>query len=133
MLVRLSNEGVVPLADRKVAAMVLAAASTNNPDYVVEDWHIFLLSTLVMLIHASISSMPTKWIANFNSVGTIINVAALFVVIVTIPAATNRESQGLPRFSASSDVWGTTYPGTDFPGGVAVLMSFVSVIWTMSG
>ena len=116
-----------------VSAMVLASASINNPDYVPQDWHVFLLTTLVMILHGVISSMPTKWIANFNSVGTMLNVIVLFVVIVVIPAATNRESQGLPRFTSSSDVWGTIYAGTDFPAGVAILMSFVSVIWTMSG
>ncbi|KAL9111983.1 MAG: hypothetical protein Q9227_003603 [Pyrenula ochraceoflavens] len=76
---------------------------------------------------------------------------ALIITIITIPAATNRESQGLPRFTPSSVVWGDFYEGTDFPNGVAMLMSFIagkfvlagwlkkisltllSVIWTMSG
>jgi len=86
-----------------------------------------------MLIHACISSMPTKWIANFNSVGSTINIIFLFVVIIMIPAGTNRESQGLPKFVPSSVVWGDIYDGTDFPAGVAILMTFVAVIWTMSG
>ena len=77
--------------------------------------------------------MPTRWIANFNSVGSTINMIALVVVIVLIPAATNRADQGLPRFNAASDVWGTVYAGTEFPAGIGILMSFVSVIWTMSG
>lgn len=51
---------------------------------------------------------------------------ALIVVIILIPSATNREEQGLPRFKASSEVWGTIYQGTDYSSGVAVLMSFVS-------
>jgi amino acid transporter len=66
-------------------------------------------------------------------VGSTFNIIALFIVIIVIPATTNREEQGLPRFTPSSEVWSGFYPGTDFPKGVAILMSFVSVIWTMSG
>ena len=113
--------------------MILAAASISNPAYVPEAWQVFLLTTLIMLIHACISSMPTRWIANFNSVGSSFNIIALFIVIIMIPAGTNRESQGLPRFTPSSQVWGSIYNGTDFPAGLAVLMTFVAVIWTMSG
>ena len=50
-----------------------------------------------------------------------------------IPAGTNRAEQGLPKFTPSSQVWGSIYNGTDFPAGLAVLMTFVAVIWTMSG
>ena len=50
-----------------------------------------------------------------------------------IPAGTNRVEQGLPKFTSSPEVWGDIYDGTDFPPGVAILMTFVAVIWTMSG
>ena len=113
--------------------MILAAASLNFPDYAPEAYQVWLLTTLLMVIHGFISSMPTKWIANFNSVGSTFNIIALIAVIIIIPAGTNREERDLPRFAPSSDVWGTIYQGTEFPDGIAVLMSFVSVIWTMSG
>ena len=113
--------------------MILAAGSINYPDYVSENYQVFLLTTLIMIIHGFISSMPTKWIANFNSVGSTFNIIALVVVIIIIPAACNREEQGLTKFSPASDVWGTIYEGTDFPAGIAIMMSFTSVIWTMSG
>ena len=111
--------------------MVLAGVSISKPDYVPQNYQVFLLTTLIMLIHGCISSMPTKWIANFNSVGSTFNMIALFVVIILIPASTNRESQGLPRFTDTPTVWGNFYAGTDFPNGVALLMTFVAVIWTM--
>ena len=114
-----------------MSAMVLAAASIYNPDYVPQNYQVFLLTTLIMLIHGCISSMPTKWIANFNSYGSTFNIIALIIVIITIPAATNREDQGLPRFTSASVVWGNFYEGTDFPNGLALLMTFVAVIWTM--
>ena len=114
-----------------MSAMTLAAVSINNPDFVPQYYQVFLLTALIMLIHGCISSMPTKWIANFNSVGSTFNIIALFIVIITIPAATNRESQGLPKFTSASVVWGNFYQGTDFSNGLALLMTFVAVIWTM--
>ena len=75
--------------------------------------------------------MPTKWIANFNAYGSTFNMIGLLIVIILIPAGTNRVDQGLPRFAPSSSVWNDFYAGTDFSNGVALLMSFVAVIWTM--
>ena len=122
-----------PSVNYGTSAMILAAASINNPSYVPTNYQTFLLTCLLMVIHAVMSSFPTKWIAQVNSAGSTFNMLALIVVVILIPAGTNRESQGLPKFTSSSEVWGTIYPGTDFPPGVAILMSFVSVIWTMSG
>ena len=122
-----------PSVDYALASMILAAGSINNPDFVPQNYQVWLLTTIIMLIHGCISSMPTRWIATFNSYGSSFNILALVIVVITIPAATNRESQGLPRFTKSSTVWGNFYDGTDYPNGVAVLMSFIAVIWTMSG
>lgn len=122
-----------PSVNYGTAAMTLAAASIRNPNYSPKDWHVFLLTIFLMLIHGCMSSMPTRWLARTNSVGTIFNILALVVVVIFIPAGTNRVSRGLSKFTPSSEVWGTIYPGTDFPAGVGVLMSFVAVIWTMSG
>lgn len=113
--------------------MICAAASIANPGYVPTNYQVFLVTTFLMLIHCCLSSMPTKWLAYFNGIGTILNMSALIAVIIMIPAATNREDQGLPRFSASSVVWGTIYKGTDWPNGISVLMSFLGIIWTLSG
>jgi amino acid transporter len=122
-----------PSVDYATAAMILAAASIYNPEYVPTNYQTFLLATFLMIIHAFMSSAPTKWIAQINSFGSTFNMVALVVVVIIIPAATNRTSQGLPRFSPSSEVWGTIQNGTDWPDGIAVLMSFIAVLWTMSG
>jgi amino acid transporter len=116
-----------------ISAMILAAASISNPAYIPQSWHVFLLTVFIMIIHAILSSMPTKWLAYFNSAGSTFNFLALIVVIILIPAGTNRTERDLPRFAPSSEVWGTIYEGTSFPPGVSVLMSFIGVIWTMSG
>jgi len=111
--------------------MILAGASISVPTYIPQNYQIFLLAAFIMLIHGCISSMPTKWIANFNAVGSTFNIISLCIVLILIPAATNREGQGHPRFTAASTVWGDFYQGTDFPAGVSLLMTFVAVIWTM--
>ncbi|KAK6352979.1 hypothetical protein TWF696_004969 [Orbilia brochopaga] len=129
----LAQVTAAPSVDYAMAAMVLALGSIANPEYVPTNYQTFLLSAFIMIIHGVISSMPTLWIARFNSVGTIFNIIALVIVIIIIPADTNRTSAGLSKFNSSSSVWGDITNGTSYPNGVAVLMSFISVIWTMSG
>ncbi|KAK4998533.1 GABA/polyamine transporter [Elasticomyces elasticus] len=122
-----------PSVNYGTSAMILAAASIQNPEYVPTNYQTFLLTVFIMIIHACMASMPTRWIARVNGVGSTFNIIALVIVIILIPAGTNRVAQGLPKFSPSSEVWGTIYKGTNYPDGVSVLMSFIGVIWTMSG
>jgi hypothetical protein len=111
--------------------MILAAASIQNPDYVPTNYQTFLLTVFVMLIHACISSMPTLWIARFNSYGSTFNMIGLVVVVIMIPASVTGTAT-TPKFLPSSQVW-SIQNGTEWPDGVAVLMSFIAIIWTMSG
>ncbi|KAL8738403.1 MAG: hypothetical protein Q9190_008009, partial [Brigantiaea leucoxantha] len=122
-----------PSVDWGMASMILASASIRNPEYVPQNYQTFLLTTFIMLVHGVISSMPTRWLANFNSVGSTFNIIALVAVLIMIPSANTRADQGLPKFTPASVVWGNFYEGTDFPRGVALLMTFVAVIWAMSG
>lgn len=103
--------------------MILAAASILNPDYIPQPYQVFLLSASIMFIHACISSMPTLWIARFNSYGSTFNMIGLFIVIIIIPAGVNTE----PRFNPSSVVW-TLQNNTDWPDGIAILMSFIAIV-----
>lgn len=118
-----------PSVDYALSAMILAAGSIANPSYTPTTWQTYLLTTLIMIIHAAISSMPTKWVAQFNSWGSTFNMLALVAVIIAIPAGTKND----PKFTPAKEVWGTITNLTEFPDGVAVLMTFVGVIWTMSG
>lgn len=129
----LAQVTAAPSVNYGVSAMILAAASINHPTYIPTGWQTFLLTVFLMLLHATLSSMPTKWLAQFNSAGSTFNFAALVLVIVLILAGTDRPARGLPRFTPSRQVWGTVYAGTSFPPGISVLMSFIGVIWTMSG
>jgi amino acid transporter len=116
-----------------IAAMILAAASIRDPTYTPTNYQTFLLTVFIMILHAIMSSLPTRWLAQINSGGSTFNFVALLVVIIMIPAGTDRETRGLPKFTPSREVWGDIYEGTTFPPGISVLMSFIGVIWTMSG
>ena len=105
--------------------MILACGSIQNPDYVPTNYQTFLLTVLIMLIHSCMASFSTKWIARVNSVGSTFNIIALAAVLIMIPAACDRTTRGLSKFNSSSEVWGTIENGTDFPSGIAVLMSFI--------
>ncbi|KAK6000026.1 hypothetical protein QM012_004014 [Aureobasidium pullulans] len=122
-----------PSVNYGTSAMILAAASIVNPAFVPQNYQVYLLTVLLMVIHACMASLPTKTIARVNSFGSSFNIVALIVVLILIPAATDRESKNLPRFTDSKEVWGDIYAGTSFPPGVGILMSFIGVIWTMSG
>jgi amino acid transporter len=111
--------------------MILAAASITHPDYIPTNYQTFLLTVIIMLIHACISSMPTLWIARFNSYGSTFNMIGLVIVIIMIPASVTGTADS-PKFLPSSQVW-SIQNGTEWPDGVAVLMSFIAIIWTMSG
>jgi amino acid transporter len=117
-----------PSVDYGLSAMVLAAASIGNPDYTPTNYQTFLLTVFVMLIHACISSMPTLWIARFNSYGSTFNIIALFIVVILIPLTVTSD----PKFNPSNFVW-SIQNNTEWPDGVAIIMSFVAIIWTMSG
>jgi amino acid transporter len=108
--------------------MILAATSIMNPDYVPTEWQTYLLTVFILVTHAIISSMPTLFIARFNSIGTMINIACLLIVIIIIPAAAIND----PKFQSNEFAWGIQN-FTDWPDGVAILMSFLAIIWTMSG
>jgi amino acid transporter len=109
--------------------MILAARSITDATYVPKNYELFLLTTFLMITQSLISSMPTKWIAVFNSLGSSFNMVAVIIVIILIPAGTTTD----PKFRPTHQVWNTIDNGTDFPNGIAILMSFISVMWAMSG
>ena len=113
--------------------MILAAASIEYPGYVPTAWQTFLLTVLLLSLHSGISSMPTRWIARVNSYGSTFNMLALVTVLIAIPAGVTSNPNNKTGFTPSSEVWRTITNGTDFPDGIAVLMTFVGVIWTMAG
>jgi len=119
-----------PSIDYAMASMILALKSIQDPNYSATNYQVFLLTVAIMIAQSIISSMSTKFLARFNLAGTIMNTTALFVALIVILAANNRPS---PKFNNSAEVWGVITNQTDWPNGIAILMSFISIIWTMSG
>ena len=109
--------------------MMLAAGAMANPNYTPQHWHTYLLTLLILITHACLASLHTRFLARFNAVGTIFNMISLVIFLIVAPAA----SINTPKTQPSSVVWGTLSNGTEWPVGFAVLMSFLGVIWTMSG
>lgn len=112
--------------------MILATASQmsspENP-YVPSNYQTYLLTFFIMIIHACISSMPTLWVARYNSVGSTLNMIGLFIVIILIPVGVHVNGG---TFRPNSEVW-AIQNGTNWPDGVAILLCFLAIIWTMSG
>lgn len=119
-----------PSVDYSMASMILTLHSRHDPTFEMKNWHIYLLTVAIMVVQSTLSSMPTKWLARFNSFGTILNSVALLVALVIILAGNQRKD---PKFTPSSEVWGTITNQTDWPNGIAILMSFIAIIWAMSG
>lgn len=114
------------------ASMILALKTMVDANYTYENWHCYLLTVGLTFVAAIIASLSTKWIAWINTVSTILNLVFLFISFVVILAGNNRESQGLPKFNTDKIAWSIDNL-TDWPDGIAILMTFMAVIWTMSG
>lgn len=116
-------------------ACLMFSLGTYNSDFLPTNGQIYGLATAIMVSHAIISSLPTKWLASFNQLGTTINIVFLVIVFVIIFAGNDRVAMydgTIPKFNTNSQAWGFENQ-TDFPLGVAVLTSFLGVIWAMSG
>ncbi|ODV89773.1 hypothetical protein CANCADRAFT_46176 [Tortispora caseinolytica NRRL Y-17796] len=124
-----------PSVDYSLASMIMSLAQMRNPDFTPETYQVYLLTLLIIFVHACISSLPTKWIARFNSMGTSLNIIFLFVCGIILLAANDRESvsDAPTKWNTNSYVWSDIHNQTEWPDGVAVLMSFIAILWTMSG
>jgi amino acid transporter len=119
-----------PAIDYALANMMLSLKMVRDPSYHPQHYQVFLLTTALMIVQSIISSLPTKSIGRFNLAGTWFNGTAAVVAMIVILAANNREG---PKFNPTKEVWGDLRNSTDWPDGVAILMSFMGIIWAMSG
>jgi amino acid transporter len=111
------------------AAMILAAGAIANPSYIPQSYHTFLVASLISVLSAFATSFHTLFIARLNETGTVINTISLVVFLVVVPAASTQN----PKVQPTMKVWSNLENDTDWPIGFAVLMSFLAVIWTLSG
>ncbi|RLV94393.1 putative polyamine transporter [Spathaspora sp. JA1] len=126
-----------PSVNYSGACMMLALRSYNDPSYSPTTGQIYGLTMGIQLVHGVISSLPTGWLAKFNSAGTTCNIVFLFIVFIMILAGNKRQEinpdiEGLTKFNKNAIAW-SLYNQTEWPTGIAMLMSFLGVIWAMSG
>ncbi|EJD50828.1 amino acid permease [Auricularia subglabra TFB-10046 SS5] len=111
------------------AAMIVALVKLHNPEFEISDAKVFGITLSLTFLCFIFATLPTRWLARINSAMTWFQSAGYLVVLIGLPASViNR-----PRFRPSSEVWGTISNGTEWPNGIAVLMSFLTAIWTMAG
>lgn len=126
-----------PSINYSLASMIFSIITIYHPNFQSTSWQIFLLTCFLTLLQAWISGLPTRFVARFNTYGSIFNVVALVISLIIILVKADRKQinsdVSLPRFASTKKVWGEIHNGTQFPDGIAIMMSFVSVIWTMSG
>lgn len=116
-------------------ANLILAMATYSTGFTPTTGQVYGVATAIMIVHAVISSLPTKYLSQFNNMGTAINMIFLIVVFVMIFACNDRLTMyngTIPKFNSNSDAWKLDNQ-TDFPTGVAMLISFLGVIWAMSG
>ena len=71
-----------------LAAMILAAASMNNPDYTPETWHLYLTFLFLLIIEGCLTMNSTKFLGYLNIIGTVTNVLVLIILwvfVLTLP------------------------------------------------
>lgn len=95
--------------------------------YTPKYWHTFILTCLLLIINAVVASSHTLVVAKINQIGMIVNIVALIFFYVFVPAET------ISNYNTGDEVWETLTNGTEWPNGFAVIMSFLGVVWTMSG
>lgn len=124
-----------PSVNNSCAWLILALKTYNSNDgYSPSYGEIYGLTTGIQIVHGIISSMPTRWLATFNSMGTITNILFLVIVFVMILGGNDRQDHfnDITKFNSNDTAW-KFYNQTDWPMGIAVLQSFLGVIWAMSG
>ncbi|KAK6463295.1 GABA/polyamine transporter [Scheffersomyces coipomensis] len=124
-----------PSVNYSTACMMLALKSFCQPGYSATNGQIYGLTTGIQITHGLISSLPTLWLARFNSMGTVANILFLFIVFIMILAANDRVEMydgTIPKFNTNAIAWSLENQ-TEWPQGIAMLMSFLGVIWAMSG
>jgi amino acid transporter len=109
--------------------MILTAGEIANPNYVAQTWQIYLVFLLLLITEGLLTMNSTRFLGRLNELGTILNLIVLVIFVAWFPAG----SINHPKTNDSNYVWTDIVNGTEWPSGLAFIMGFLSVIWTMSG
>ncbi|KAG5421942.1 GPT1 [Candida metapsilosis] len=124
-----------PAVSSTCASLMLALYSFNSPTYTPKAGHVFGLSTGIQIVCGIMCSMPLKYVTKFCSFTAWCNVAFLIIVFVMILGGNQRMelNEGVTtKFNPNGVAW-SLQNQTDWPQGLAFLISFLGVIWVMSG
>lgn len=124
-----------PAVNYSCTRMILALRSYNDPSKTPTHWQIYLITTGILVSHGILCSLPTRWLAQFNTVSAGVNVLGIVIVFIMILAGNDRiniNDTVTTKFNSSSTAWSLTNL-TDFPAGISMLISFLGVLWSMAG
>ena len=119
-----------PSVNYTLANLILALAQIKNPGYQPQKYQVFLLALLLIFIHGILGSVPTRYVARINSFGSCLNAVVIIIGIVMLLAGNKRED---PKWNSNYQVWREFKNQTEWPDGIAVLMSFLAAIWCIAG
>ncbi|KAI5954813.1 hypothetical protein KGF57_003837 [Candida theae] len=124
-----------PAVSSTCASLMLALYSFNSSTYTPTAGHIFGLSTGIQIVCGILCSLPLRYVTKFCSFTAWCNVAFLIIVFVMLLGGNQRMelSEGATtKFNSNSTAWSLENQ-TEWPQGLTFLISFLGVIWTMSG
>lgn len=108
-----------------LSLMILTAAQISNPEYIIQNWHVYLLLLAILFIQGCIAMNSTQFLGRFNLFGATANFVMVFVFIIWMPVG----SINTPKTNSNREVWIEGFVnGTEWPDGFAFLMGFLSVI-----
>lgn len=142
--------------------MIVTAAEIAHPDYTAKTWHVYLLLVALLIIEGLLTMNSTKFLGWLNVIGTIANVLVLIIFVIWMPVGSiNTPKTNSNHYVWTEIINGTewyallsrslcplpsdrslhpSYQCSDVltlrpsrPTGLAFMMGFLSVIWTMSG
>lgn len=97
------------------AAMIISAAEIANSEFAGQNWHVYLVFLLLLIVEGSIAMQSTRVIGNVNVFGTVINIVVIFIFIIWMPVG----SVNTPKTNASQRVWTEFTNGTEWPIGTS--------------
>nr|XP_031858496.1 uncharacterized protein CI109_006141 [Kwoniella shandongensis]KAA5525568.1 hypothetical protein CI109_006141 [Kwoniella shandongensis] len=111
-----------------LSGMILGAVVVCRENYVISNWHQFLLFIALLTMHGLLNSMPTAGLARTTRYFVFINIGSAFLIIITLLATTSRADMHPGSYIFTEVSNGSGWPSN----GLAVMMGLLSVQWTMT-
>ncbi|CCM01799.1 uncharacterized protein FIBRA_03866 [Fibroporia radiculosa] len=119
----------VASVDWGCAVQLMAAVSIgSNQTFSPTTAQTFGVYTLILILHATISSLATPIVARLQTVYVVLNVLLCLGIIIALPASTPEEYR-----NPASYAFGGFVNFSGWPDGFAFILSFLAPLWTISG